>query len=150
MKNTYAKPEWFNGNQDAMDIYNMFVELSHTWDDLIDKDKDVTAEQIHQAFLICLVYLPSNPLYKQLESLFAPMWSFVVSAYKVANKFEQDKDEKGLEISHGLRYAAGHVVYHLVSYCVGPKRAEEVMPDVWKSIFYERFEDYRREHINAE
>lgn len=149
MNGSYAKPEWFGNNQEAIDIYNMFVDLAHTWDDLVDKDKDVTEDQINHAFMVCLVHLPSNNVYRQLQHIFIPMWSMVISAYKVANKFERNKDEHGVEIAHGLRYAAGHMISQLVTYCVGPQKADEVMPEIWKDIFAERWDEYRKEHLNA-
>jgi hypothetical protein len=29
------------------------------------------------------------------------------------------------------------------------EKAKEVLPDMWKTIFYERFDDYRKEHLNG-
>ena len=31
----------------------------------------------------------------------------------------------------------------------GYEKAKEVLPDMWKAIYFERFEDYRKEHLNA-
>jgi hypothetical protein len=63
-----GKLEWFGGNQDALNMYRMFVDLAHIWDDLVDKDKPVSADEINQAFLTCLVYLPANPFYRQFKN----------------------------------------------------------------------------------
>ena len=61
MKNSQeGKLEWFGGNHDALNMYRMLVDLAHTWDDLVDKDKDVPADHINNAFLIALVYMPAN------------------------------------------------------------------------------------------
>jgi hypothetical protein len=100
--NNYGKLEWFGGNQDALTMYRMFVDLAHIWDDLIDKDKEVTERGINNAFLICLVYLPLNPFYQLIQRDILPMWVTVVSSYEAANKFERDKDERGLEAAHML------------------------------------------------
>lgn len=140
---------WFDGDQDAASMYSMFVELSHTWDDIVDKDKDVSEDAINKAFLIALVYLPANPFYQKIQYQILPMWMTVVSAYQVANKFEKDKDPHGIEIAHSLRYAAGNIVAYAVHACVGPERAKEVLPGMWKDIFYERFDDYRKEHLDV-
>ena len=78
-----------------------------------------------------------------------PMWLTVISAYEVANKFEQDKDEHGVEIAHNLRYAVGHIVAYMVQVCVGYEKSKEILPEVWKSIVFERFDDYRKEHLNV-
>lgn len=149
MKNSRGKLEWFGGNEHALQVYQCFVDLAHTWDDLVDKDKDVSEESINRAFLICLVYLQSNPFYRQIQDQIVPMWISVVSAYQTANKFEKDKDEHGIEIAHSLRYAAGHIVAYMVNVCVGPDKANEIMPEVWKNIVPERFDDYRKEHLDA-
>ena len=141
--------QWFGGNQDAVNMYAMFVDLSHTWDDLVDKDNGGDEASINNAFLIALVYLPSNPFYRSIQEQVLPMWMMVVSAYETANRFEKDKDEHGIEIAHSLRYAAGHIVAYAIQVCIGVEKAREVLPDMWKSIYFERFKDYRKEHLNA-
>jgi hypothetical protein len=147
--NSRGKLEWFGGNEDALNMYRAFADLSHTWDDMIDKDKDVPADKINQAFLTCLVYLPANPFYRSIQDQILPMWLVVVSAYETANFFEATKDAHGIEISHGLRYAAGNIVAYAIHVCVGAEKAKEYLPDMWKTIFYERFDEYRKEHLNV-
>ena len=148
--NKEGKLEWFGGNQDALNAYRMFVDLAHLWDDLVDKDKEATEDDINNAFLICLVYLPANPFYRSIQEQILPMWLTVVSAFQTANKFERDKDPHGIEIAHGLRYAAGNIVAYMVYVCVGPEKAKEFLPDMWKNIFFERYEDYRKEHLDVD
>lgn len=144
-----GKLEWFGGNQDALNMFRLFVDLAHTWDDLVDKDKEATETDINRAFLTCLVYLQLNPFYRSIQGAVLPMWISVVSAYETANKFERDKDQHGIEISHGLRYAAGHIVAYAVHACVGAEKAKEFLPEVWKTIYFERYDDYRKEHLNV-
>jgi hypothetical protein len=146
--NKEGKLEWFNGNQDALNIYRCFIFLLHTWDDLVDKDKEVSENDINQAFLTALVWLPANPFYRSIQNEIMPMWVVVVSSYEVANKFERDKDEHGLEIGHGLRYAAGNIIAYAMHVCLG-KAANDYLPEMWKSVFYERFDDYRKEHLKC-
>ena len=145
---TEGKLEWFGGNQDALNMFRAFVDLSHVWDDLVDRDKPVPADAINRAFLTCLVYLPANPFYRAIQDQILPMWLVVVSSYETANAFEKDKDAHGLEIAHGLRYAAGNIIAYAVHVCLGAEEAKKVLPEVWKAIFYERFDDYRKEHLS--
>ena len=150
MKNSKeGKLEWFGGNHDALNMYRMLVDLAHTWDDLVDKDRDLPTDHINNAFLIALVYMPANVFYRSIQEQIMPMWLTVISAYEVANKFEQDKDEHGVEIAHNLRYAVGHIVAYMVQVCVGYEKSKEILPEVWKSIVFERFDDYRKEHLNV-
>ena len=148
--NREGKLEWFGGNVDALNVFRMFGDLAHLWDDLVDKDVEVSEAAINNAFLICLVYLPANPFYRSIQAEVMPMWITVVSAYRTANQLERDKDAHGIEIAHGLRYAAGNIIAYVVHVCVGPEKATEYMPDVWKTIFAERFDEYRKEHLNAD
>lgn len=143
-----GKLEWFGGNQDALNMYRAFVNLAHTWDDMIDRDKPVSADDINRAFLTCLVYLPANPFYRAIQEQILPMWLVVVSSYETANAFEKAKDPHGIEIAHSLRYAAGNIVAYAVHVCLGAEKAKEVLPEVWKAMFYERFDDYRKEHLS--
>ena len=141
--------EWFGGNKEALVMYQMFVDLAHTWDDLIDKDKSVSDDEINNAFLICLVYLPNNAFYRSIQDQILPMWIFVVSAYQTANKFERDKDPHGIEIAHGLRYAVGNIIAYAIHVCVGPEKAKEHIPEMWKHAICERFDEYRKEHLSV-
>lgn len=144
-----GKLEWFGGNQDALSMYRMIVALTHTWDDLVDRDNEVNEDDVSNAFMIALVYLPANPFYQKIQQQILPMWIMAMSAYNVANAFEKAKDEHGVEISHTLRYAAGHIVAFMVEACLGRDEAKKVLPEVWKDIVFERFDDYRKEHLNA-
>jgi hypothetical protein len=33
---------------------------------------------------------------------------------------------------------------------VGPEKAKELLPDMWKDTVCERFDDYRKEHLNVD
>jgi purine-cytosine permease-like protein len=147
--NNYGKIEWFGGNQDALNMYRMFVDLAHIWDDLIDKDKEISERDINNAFLICLVYLPLNPFYQLIQRDIMPMWITVVSSYEVANKFEREKDERGLEAAHMLRYAAGNILAYAIHIAVGPELAAQYVPEMWKDVVNERFAEYRKEHLHV-
>jgi hypothetical protein len=144
-----GKLEWFGGNEDALQVYRMLIRLAHVWDDLVDKDREVTEDAINEAFLIALVYLPLNPFYRNIQYAIAPMWISVVSAYSTANFYERNKDEHGIEIAHNLRYAAGNIVAYMIHICVGAEEAKKHMPEVWKDMVAERFDSYREEHLNV-
>jgi hypothetical protein len=140
-----GKLEWFGGNQDALNMWEAFTFLAHVWDDLVDKDKVVSETDINNAFLTCLVYLPANPFYQSIQQAILPMWLVVVSAYQTANYFERNKDEHGVEIAHTLRYAAGNIMAYAVHVCVGPEKAQEILPEMWKVIVAERYDEYKAE-----
>jgi hypothetical protein len=128
----------------------MLVVNAHTWDDLVDKDKEVSEDRINDAFLTALVYMPVNPFYQRIQAQILPMWITTVSAYQTANHFEKTKDPHGLEIAHTLRYAAGNIIAYAIHVCVGPEKAKLYLPEMWKAVVIERFDDYRKEHTDAD
>jgi purine-cytosine permease-like protein len=147
---SHGRLEWFGGDKDALNMYAAIVDLLHIWDDLVDKDKPVGEATINHAFLIALVYLQANPFYRKIQDQIMPMWLTTVSAFETANKFERDKDEHGLEIAHILRFAVGQIVAYAIHVCVGPEKAREYVPEMWKVVANDRFQEYRKEHLDAD
>jgi hypothetical protein len=146
----FSRPEWFGGNQDALNMAHMLEDLAHIWDDLVDRDKPVSELQVNRAFLTCLVYLPANPFYRSIQDQVMPFWLTVVSAYETANHFERTKDPQGVEIAHVLRFAAANIFAYAMHVCLGPDRAREMIPQMWKAVVDERFETYRKEIFDAD
>lgn len=144
-----GKLEWFGGNQDALNMCRLLIVLGHTWDDIVDKDKPISEDDINNAFLIALVYLPANPFYQRIQPQVLPMWITVVSAYQTANFFEKTKDPHGIEIAHTLRYAAGNIIAYMMHICLGPEKAKEYLPEMWKTVVAERFDVYRKERLDV-
>ncbi len=140
-----GKLEWFGGNEHALAMYAAIVDLAQTWDDLVDRDKPVDEAQINNAFLIALVYLQANPFYQSIQPQVLPMWLTTVSSFEAANKFEREKDEHGVELAHMLRYAGAQIIAYAIHMCVGPVKAREYIPEMWKTVADERFEAYRQE-----
>jgi len=144
---TTFKLEWFNGNKAALDMALCLARLSNLVDDLVDKDVNVTTENICEAFLSCLVELPSNPFYAAMQKEIAPMWLPVFSAFETATEFEKKADKEGLERGHMLRYMPGMIISHAIIRCVGYQKAREYVPLMWKVVANERLDDYLREHL---
>lgn len=141
--------EWFGGNEDVRVIFNCFAVLLHTWDDMVDKDVEVTPKDVNQAFMIALASLPSNSLYRAIQVDIIPMWEAFMIAYEAANSFEREHDDHGLEIGHNLRYAAGHIIAYALKVAVGYEKALELMPNLWKRFVPERILDYKKEHLSG-
>lgn len=144
-----VRAEWFGGELAGVDMVWLLVQMTHTWDDLIDKDKPVTDAAINNMMRIALVCLPANPVYQKIQGAAPALWSTIISAYAAANSYEKSKDEKGLEIGHTLRYMAGNLISLAMEACIGFDAASNYMPEMWKVVVFERFNDYRQEHLNV-
>lgn len=137
--------EWFGGNFKGVELFIRLCTMAHTYDDLIDGD-EVTKDRVHDLMYNALIDLPNNPLYRKYQPLITPLWELVFMAWKTANTFEERKENHGLEIAHGLRYSAGHIVALIMIGELGRDKALEYMPEMWKLVMYERIGNYIAEH----
>ena len=140
------RPEWFGGNEDAARLIAHLCSVAHTWDDLIDKDKEVTADQINRCFETTLVDIPSNRFYQQHHGALAPLVYVGVLGYVTANSMEASGDPHQVEIAHGLRYSVAQVAAFAVSVTNTRDEAQRILPEAWKTWMPERFEKYAEEH----
>jgi hypothetical protein len=144
-----GKLEWFAGNEDALALYRMFVDVAHVWDDLVDRDKVVPEEDINRVFLMCLAAIPANPVYQRMFAQLHPLLVTATIGYTVANKYEKAKDLHGMEIGHTLRYSVAQAFVYVIVQLNGPERAIEILPEALKEMMPERIEHYLEEHRDA-
>lgn len=145
-RNDYGKLEWFNGNLDALNMSRYLIDLSHIWDDVVDKDKEVTENDINYAFSICLILLPTNSFYKLIQDKIISLWVVVVSNYFVANKFEKTGNEDKLIASYGLRTHIANIICYSIVFIYGAENSKPYIDEMWSIVFSEKFNDYKLEH----
>jgi hypothetical protein len=143
-----SRLKWFNNNQDAFNMVEMIIEMLHVWDDVVDKDKEVTEQDINKAFSIALIYLPMNSFYRQIQANAIPMWVNIISAYETANKFEKEKDVKELNIAYSLRSAIGQIIGYSIFVLNTKQLSSEYIPLMWKWLHGEDLSEYQIEHLN--
>lgn len=77
------------GNQDAITYCMYIYEIAHLWDDLIDKDKDITDEAVNTAFIRALIDIPYNNFYRQNMDYLLPLQHNAILQWLDANKMEK-------------------------------------------------------------
>lgn len=135
----------FGGNEPAYELALLFIRVANTWDDLIDRDCAVGDEEINQVFTDLLVMLPRNPFYRQYEAHLQPLVVSSIISYRLANRWERERDEHGLEIGHVLRYAPAQIVAMIVWLCRGWEASQAVMGDLMKALCDDRVDHYKAE-----
>lgn len=133
---------FLQGHKTATDfVCDMFVVL-HIWDDLIDKDKNLTDAEIHQAFWYALVSLPSNPFYVQNFNALQPILVGAIINWQASNEMETNGDDKDKSIAFILRGAYIDLVT-ISAYLVGGKDwVRQITPDIRRWAHQETFEEY--------
>lgn len=89
-----------NGDLHAVNfIVGLFTSL-HLYDDLIDQDKQLTHQEIHEVFEFLLVGIHFNPFFNAYKTTFLPLIQNCIINWKTANAIEK---EGANYISHGIR-----------------------------------------------
>lgn len=97
--------EMFLGNQDAIRFMETISVWSHLYDDLIDKDKDIDPEFVHEVMWKVMVGLPMNQFYIENARLLAPIVATGILNWRGANEMEELGSQEELYISHVTRYS---------------------------------------------
>lgn len=113
--------KWFQGNQLAVTFIDQLTDCLHCWDDLIDRDKPVPAETIHQTFWNLCIALPRNAFYMQNFSVLNGVLQQAILNWHIANTMELTGDELDKQIAFVLRSSYIDLVT-ACAWCIGGER----------------------------
>lgn len=109
---------WMAGNQEAVDAVHTITGICDVWDDLVDRDKPVSEEDVNQAFARALIGLQFNPFYRQHQDSFLGLIVTGVNAWLDANALQKSSGEKWRMLAFFIR-TFGFEVCHLAAFHVG-------------------------------
>jgi len=133
--------EWFLHNGDAIALFLDFCQLSEVWDDLIDKDKIPTDEEVSDTFNSMLIRLPTNPFYLRYQGWFTCLSILVVNAYHDANQFQLG-DKRQRHIAYHLRKMIIEFAC-LIAFCAGGfPHMRKVSLEIREFFIRETYEDW--------
>ncbi len=102
--------ELMAGNVDAAQFLLDIARCSHTYDDLIDRDKPVSDAAIHDLNWTLLVTLPTNPFYREHQDTIRPVLVTAILNWQAATEMESRGVAEELRVAHVLRYALADVM----------------------------------------
>jgi len=143
----------YQGNTDAVDLVLRIAEISHTWDDLVDRDKPVTDAQINRAFSIALLELPKNQFYQAHCLDLLPVMTTGTLNWLTANEYEKQQDKEAHALAHVLRYGIADLALFIAYLIGGQEWAQQVAPELRRRSQRDTMENYlsevRRKHEHA-
>ncbi len=137
------------GNKSAVDFCKILFNVSQVLDDLIDKDKEITDEEIFKSYWLCLIDLPSNPFYIKHAPMLVPLMQAFMVDYRDSVTLERAKNYNAQNNDHGkniaftLRDSIGSVVTHCALMVGGYDHMAAVSAQIRLFIFDESLEDYK-------
>lgn len=134
--------EWVN-NPAAVAFILSFFDMCEVFDDLIDKDKPVTDEDIVRTLFNALVDIPMNPFFIQHRMELVPVIITGINAWLDANRLEKGSDNDKV-FAYVLRDWYAELVSFIIFLTRGRHYLRTVSMDV-RTFFthHETLEQYR-------
>ena len=134
---------FFKGDLEAVDMVMMLIEISNTWDDIVDGDKPSELE-INKAFTMCLIHLPNNGFYIDNQYELRPIILSTILKWTDANKLERNKEH--LHKAYMLRAGLYDIIAHVAFLIGGEDWYNEVGVSIRK-LYGEDFKIYEEEML---
>ena len=140
-------PRVLKGNDAAVQFVLSLASACHLWDDLIDRDKPVSDEEVNDAFWLMLISMPTNAFFREHADSFRPLMVCAALNWQAATKFERETDPSGddkrlLECAHVIRSDYANIVIHAAYLIGGLTWARQVTPEIRAWWMDEDFHDY--------
>lgn len=123
--------EWFNGDAEAVEFLLLLSEITELWDDLIDGDKPILAEQVNTVFMKALLVLPGHPFYRKHQAYLMPLMIHAINSWHLANTFEKGTNNERA-LAYTLRNLDILIAEAIVYLTGGWARMREVSPHLWR------------------
>jgi len=132
------------GDVDAIDFCNIIFRASQVLDDLIDRDKPVTDDQIIATFWNILIDLPQNPFYRRHVDTLVPMMQVFLRDWMDATRLETMGDHEQ-NIAFVLRDTIGGLVIHVAALVGGYEWANTHAVSIRQHVFEDSLVAYKEE-----
>lgn len=134
----------FKGDEAARAFALDIIYVSNIWDDLIDRDREITPADINTAFAVALVGIPKNPFFQRFAHELLPVMSVGITNFLIANQYESGSLEDRHR-AHVMRYSAADIFTHMAALIGGMSWAENVGPELRRRASKENLHDYLSE-----
>lgn len=101
------------GDREAVQLAEDLLYITHVWDDLYDRDKERTTEEINICFTRAMAHIPLNFVYQQNVRDFGLLSLLTALTWQIANRFE-DGNEDELIGSFILRNTLLVMIYFII------------------------------------
>lgn len=122
--------EFFMGDESALDFFMMMYDIMHVWDDLIDRDKEVSAYQITDSYIKSLIGIDQNLFYRNFGDQLQPVMLFIFNHWLESNKLERES-ENGQNMAFTLRALTMGLVPQMAFYLGDFEHMRKVSEKVW-------------------
>lgn len=135
--------ELYSGNQDAINLSLMLLDVAHAWDDLVDGDE---VEDIDKIFRYLIYDIPMNPVYRIIPGINCHLLNIFLR-WRDATTMES-KEDRDLEKTYMLRAGIYDMFSIIVYHLFGDERAKEIGPKI-RALYGETLQGLKEEFDHA-
>lgn len=135
-------PYFLQGHHAAIDCVWLIFSIGHVWDDLIDRDRHVTDEEIHAAFWQALVLLPTNSFYVQHITTLYPILLNTIVNWRAATAMERTGEARDREVAFVLRAGYADLLSMSALLVGGQEWSIQVTPEIRRWMHEESYAEY--------
>lgn len=137
------------GDANALAFLSSIMDAVEIWDDLIDKDKPVSDNDLNRVFVNLLFYLPQNPFFDRNKGYLLPVVMTCINAWMDSTDLQKSPVKKDLAAAWYLKQM-GVELYGSVAFLMGGfEHMREVSLEARDVLAHEEFEDFLQEHNHA-
>jgi hypothetical protein len=138
--------QWaLQGHTAAVMLCQRVFKVSQILDDLIDKDKPVSDEDIYKAFFNAMVSIPLNAFYQQHQVYLVPLFNQYLTDWYDATLMERQGDNHFRNVSFATRSNVGSIIGQCAFLIGGLDWQREVSVRVREHIHEDTLEQYKEE-----
>ena len=141
------------GDESAIAFARVLLAVMHTWDDLIDGDRQPSASEVHGAFRSALILLPGSAFYNAHFAHIYPLLDAALIDWLTANELEASGAVLDLQIAFIIRSSYVQILIRCAQIVGGWDHALKVAPAIRRAVHAEGMANYiealRAEHRRA-
>jgi|ERR1700742_134008 len=146
VQNQENKKRWFLGNTEAINFINTLFYAVELWDDLIDKDVEISDNRINEVFAGLMVALPGNEWFIKHRFHYFPIIIQSINGFHDANNLAKSQDKKLRNLAFHIRNM-GTEIHIATAYLIGGyEYMRKVSGEIREFFAFEQFEEWDKEN----
>ena len=137
---------WLLGNKDAVNFINMLFDAVELWDDLIDKDNEISDDFINRGFAELMFGLPASDWFAAHRTFYVPLLLTSINGFLDANEMCKSDQPHHRNLAFHIRNFGIEVILATVFLVGGFGQLREVSREVREFFAFESFEEWEYRH----
>ena len=133
---------WFKGNLQAVELSGQIFNCVELWDDLIDKDVEITPERINACFAAMFAGFISNDWFVNNRQYYFPLIVMCINGFLDSNKMSNDSETKIKHLAFHIRNLGIEIIIATTFLIGGFDYMNQVSEEIRRFYAFESFKEW--------